>query len=169
MLNTTDCLQMATNIRSVIIRKNEMTTLKYRIIKTSEQYKHYCSLLEDLLAGLPHSPETNDEIELLTVLIEKWDSEHSIYRDMDPVALLHFLMKQRQMKATDLVGLLGVSKGLISDILNYKKGMSKEIIRRLSSEFRVSQEAFNRPYKMKDAPRARQKEILRQHLTINSR
>ena len=50
------------------------------------------------------------------------------------------------MKAKDLVEVLGVSKGLISDILNYKKGMSKEIIRSLSTYFKVSQEAFNRPY-----------------------
>lgn len=54
------------------------------------------------------------------------------------------------MKAVHLAGLLGVSKGLISDILNYKKGLSKEMIRLLSAEFKVSQEAFNRPYILKN-------------------
>jgi HTH-type transcriptional regulator/antitoxin HigA len=48
-----------------------------------------------------------------------------------------------------VVNILGVSKGLISDILNYKKGLSKEIIRTLSNYFKLSQEAFNRPYKLK--------------------
>ncbi len=46
---------------------------------------------------------------------------------------------------------LKVSKGLVSDIINYKKGLSKEIIRLLSDYFKVSQEAFNRPYKLKVA------------------
>ena len=59
-------------------------------------------------------------------------------------------MKDRHMKAKDLVELLKVSKGLVSDILNYKKGLSKEIIRILSQEFKVSQEVFNRPYTLKN-------------------
>jgi HTH-type transcriptional regulator/antitoxin HigA len=55
-------------------------------------------------------------------------------------------MDERNLKAKDLVEILGVSKGLVSDILNYKKGLSKEIIRTLSDYFKVSQEALNKPY-----------------------
>jgi hypothetical protein len=42
-----------------------------------------------------------------------------------------------------------VSEGLVSDILKYKKGFSKESIRVLSEYFKVGQEAFNRPYSLK--------------------
>ena len=52
------------------------------------------------------------------------------------------------MKAVDLANLLDVSEGLVSDILNYKKGLSKETIRILSERFKLNQEAFNRPYKL---------------------
>jgi HTH-type transcriptional regulator/antitoxin HigA len=45
-----------------------------------------------------------------------------------------------------LATLLQVSEGLVSDMLNYKKGLSKETIRILSEKFRLNQEAFNRPY-----------------------
>jgi HTH-type transcriptional regulator/antitoxin HigA len=55
------------------------------------------------------------------------------------------------MKSKDLVDLLGISKGYVSEILNYKKGLSKEIIRKLANRFKMSQEAFNRPYKLKVA------------------
>jgi len=41
-----------------------------------------------------------------------------------------------------------VSPGLISNIINYKKGFSKEIIRELASLFKLSQEAFNRHYSL---------------------
>ena len=58
-------------------------------------------------------------------------------------------MDEQKLKSKDLVEILGVSKGLVSDILNYKKGLSKEIIRTLATHFNVSQEAFNRPYKLK--------------------
>ena len=53
------------------------------------------------------------------------------------------------IKAKDLVTLLGISKSYVSEILNYKKGFSKSIIRQLSTYFKVSQEAFNRPYALK--------------------
>jgi HTH-type transcriptional regulator/antitoxin HigA len=43
------------------------------------------------------------------------------------------------------------SEGLVSDMLNYKKGFSKETIRILSAHFKTSQEAFNRTYPLKNA------------------
>ena len=127
-----------------------MKTLKYTVIKSSPQYDMYCRTLEDLLGGNDNSKDAMDEIELLTLLIEKWDAEHSTLNEVNPIELLHSLMNDHNLKAKDLVEILGVSKGLVSDILNYKKGLSKEIIRILSSYFKVSQEAFNRPYKLKN-------------------
>ncbi len=125
-----------------------MSTLNYKIIKSEEQYEQYCSTLETLVETTAKSNECMDEIELLTVLIEKWDAENSSFKDADPIEVLQLLMKENAFKAKDLVRILGVSKGLISDILNYKKGLSKEIIRLLSQQFKISQEAFNRPYKL---------------------
>ncbi len=125
-----------------------MKTLKYTVIKSESQYNTYCKALEDLLESNENSKDSGDEVELLTLLIEKWDAEHSTLLDKNPIELLHSLMYDRNLKAKDLVDILGVSKGLVSDILNYKKGLSKEIIRILSGYFKVSQEAFNRPYKL---------------------
>ncbi len=124
--------------------------MKYKIIKSIEQYNQYCKSLESLLESRTKSKEAKDEIELLTVLIEKWDTEHSTLTEINPVELIHSLMKDHNLHAKDLVEILGVSKGLVSDILNYKKGLSKNIIRILSGYFKVSQEAFNRPYKLKN-------------------
>jgi HTH-type transcriptional regulator/antitoxin HigA len=53
------------------------------------------------------------------------------------------------MKAVDLAKLLNVSEGLVSDILHYKKGLSKHTILILSERFRLNQEAFNRPYELR--------------------
>jgi HTH-type transcriptional regulator / antitoxin HigA len=127
-----------------------MNTLKYTIIKFRQQYDDYCQVLEKLLESNDNQEDIQDEIELLTLLIEKWDAEHSTINEADPVELLHFLMNENDLKAKDMVAILGVSKGLVSDILNYKKGISKDIIRIISSHFKVSQEAFNRPYKLKN-------------------
>lgn len=123
-----------------------METLKYRIIKDVKQYKEYCDILEELI--LNDNKAAMDEIELLTLLIEKWDNEHNTFNDSDPIELLNALMEEHDLKAKDLVEILELSKGTVSKILNYHKGLSKDTIRKLSDYFKVSQEAFNRPYKL---------------------
>jgi HTH-type transcriptional regulator/antitoxin HigA len=132
------------------IKLIEMETMKYTIIKSATQYNEYCKMLEQLLAGNDQSTGAWDEIDLLTLLIERWDAENNTFDDVDPVELIHSLMHDHKLKAKDLTEILGVSKGLVSDILNYKKGLSKDIIRLLSAYFKVSQEAFNRPYRLKN-------------------
>ncbi len=125
-----------------------METLQYKIIKTNAQYNKYCNTLEALADGAKKNKTIQDEIELLTLLIEKYDAEHNTFDDADPIELLKSLMKEHKMKAVDLSKLLHVSEGLISDMLNYKKGLSKDTIRILSERFKLNQEAFNRPYEL---------------------
>jgi len=126
-----------------------MNQLKYTIIKSKRQYNEYCKLLEDLVFQNSKSVKIQDEIELLTLLIEKWDQEHGQLMDLDPVSLLKSFMDAHQIKAIELSGILGISRGYMSDILHYKKGLSKEVIRKLSSFFKVRQDAFNRAYDLK--------------------
>lgn len=126
-----------------------MTTLKYKIIKSKTQYNQYCQQLEELLESNSKNKAVQDEIDLLTLLIEKWDETHSTFQEVDPIRLLHSLMADHKMKPKDLVELLRVSKGYVSEILHYKKGLSKEVIRALAQHFKVSQEAFNKEYKLK--------------------
>ena len=125
-----------------------MHSLPYTVIKADAQYYKYCNKLEELIAGNNKTKAVQDEIELLTLLIEKYDEEHNTFTDAGPVELIKSLMKDHKMKAVDLARLLGVSEGLVSDILHYRKGLSKEVIRKLAEYFKLSQEAFNRPYKL---------------------
>jgi len=135
-----------------------METLKYKVIKTEQQYDEYCALLHNLVfSNKKKMKAVADEIELLTFLIEKYDEEHNDFELLEPVPLLKLLMADHQMKAIDIAQLLHVSAGLVSDILNYKKGLSKEVIRTLAAHFKVSQEAFNREYKLKVSENARLK------------
>ena len=126
-----------------------METLQYKIIKTDAQYNRYCDTLEALVDSGKKTKAIQDEIELLTLLIEKYDADHNTFELADPIELLKSLMKDHKMKAVNLANLLDVSEGLVSDILNYKKGLSKETIRILSERFKLNQEAFNRPYELK--------------------
>ena len=86
---------------------------------------------------------------MLTLLIEKWDKEHNSFSDANPIELLQYLMKENNLKAKDLATILDLSKGMVSEILNYNKGMSKEVIRKLAHHFKVSQDAFNKAFDLK--------------------
>lgn len=123
-----------------------MDLLKYVVIKTENQYNEYCNILEELLSVNDNSK--NDEIELLTLLIEKWEDKHNSFDELTPIELLKALMEENNLKAVDMTDILDLSKGTISKILNYQKGLSKETIRKLSYYFKINQEAFNRPYKL---------------------
>ncbi|HUX54462.1 MAG TPA: helix-turn-helix domain-containing protein [Williamwhitmania sp.] len=125
-----------------------MATLKFKIIKTKAQYEEYCNILEELVVA--DDSAFQDEVELLTLLVEKWDSEHNSLNNLDPIELLKSLMAEQNLKAKDLVNIVGLSKGTISKILNYQKGLSKDTLRKLAAYFKVSQEAFNRPYRLKN-------------------
>lgn len=125
-----------------------MAELKYKVISSKTQYNEYSKKLEELVFSSTRNRAIKDEIVLLTLLIETWDAQHNTFNEVDPIRLLHSLMDDHKLKPKDLVDILEVSKGYISEILHYKKGLSKDVIRKLADHFKVTQEAFNRPYKL---------------------
>jgi HTH-type transcriptional regulator/antitoxin HigA len=89
-----------------------------------------------------------DEIELLTMLSEKWDGEHSTFTALNPVELLKAMMDDHKLRAREIAAIAEVGKSTISEILHYRKGFSKDIIRKIAGHFKLSQEAFNQPYQL---------------------
>lgn len=124
-------------------------TLKYTVIRNRKQYNAYCEILENLIDS--GDPALSEEIDLLTVLIERWDDQRNTFGHSDPIEIIRGLMAENGLRAVDLAEILNLSKGTVSKILNYRKGLSKETIRKLSSRFNMTQEAFNRPYPLKNS------------------
>lgn len=127
-----------------------MKNKTYTIIRSKEQYTIYCNDNEKLSATYKDNPseELLDLIDTITLLIEKYDEENAELKEIDPIQLLKSLMDENNISQKKLAELLKISKGHLSDILNYKKGLSKNVIRVLSERFKVRQSAFNRPYKL---------------------
>jgi len=119
--------------------------LKYTVIKNEEQYYDYAAILEDLI----FNKGNEDEIDLLTALIEKFDRENNKQANLDPVETLRFLMGENNLKNQDIAEILECSKALVSLILSYKRGLSKVNIRALANHFKLNQEAFNKEYELK--------------------
>jgi len=122
-----------------------MEALQYKVIKSQSQFNKYNAVLQEIVGRKKQSKAAQEEAELITLLTEKWESENTNYKG-DPIVLIKQLMQEHDMKGIDLAKILNVSAGLVSDILNYKKGLSKQSIRVLAESFNMNQQAFNRPY-----------------------
>lgn len=120
---------------------------KYKVIASYKQYKQYCKIKNEL-EERKSAKKIREEIALLTVLIEKYDHENT-FLEKNPVELLGSLMEEQDIKPIALAREINISPGVISDIIHYRKGFSKDIIRDLAKYFKVSQEAFNRQYNFK--------------------
>lgn len=123
-----------------------MPSLLYKAIKTEKQYNEYTIKLTNLLDGEKRSKDSKDVIDLLTALLEHYDKEYNTFGKTDPVALLHFLMEENDIKVDQMSGYLYIREELVSDILNYRLGFSKPIIRKLAGRFKMKQEAFSKHY-----------------------
>jgi len=120
-------------------------------IKDDKQYYAYCDELERLTLLENATEEVEDNIEHLIILIEAWDKKHTTVPALDPVGYLKLLLQNHNLKPIELQKKTGLSKTLISHILNYRRGFSKKTIKVLSDFFAVSQETFNRPYELKNS------------------
>ena len=100
-----------------------------KIIKTEEEYEAMMSRVETLMDAQPGSPE-EDELELLSMLVEKYEEEHYPIDLPDPIEAITFYMDQNGLTKADMVQYLGhISK--VSEVLNGKRPLSKAMIRNL--------------------------------------
>ena len=80
-------------------------------------------------------------LKLLAVLIEDYEQKRYSMGDASPLEVLKELMRAREMQAKDLWPVFG-SKGITSEVLNGKRGVSKEMARKLGEIFHVPPAVF---------------------------
>jgi HTH-type transcriptional regulator / antitoxin HigA len=113
-----------------------------RPIRTEQDNERYIRVVEHLMnLGERISPEQHELMDLLVTLIERFEGERYSLSAASPLEVLRELMEARGTKLAGLATLIG-SKGVASEILNGKRGLSKTNIRRLAEYFHVSPEVF---------------------------
>ncbi len=113
-----------------------------RPIRTEAENERYLRVVEHLMSlGKRITREQRELLDLLVLLIERFEAERYALSPASPVEALRELMQQRGMKLADLAALIG-SKGVASEILNGKRALSKANIKRLAGYFDVSPEVF---------------------------
>jgi len=112
-----------------------------RVIRTDKELEQFTQTLLDLEERRRPSREERALAELLTTLISDYEQKHHAIPAASPRQVLDFLISQHSMTAKDLWPLVG-SKGITSEILNGKRGISLQIAKRLGEFFHLNPIVF---------------------------
>jgi len=115
-------------------------------IKTNKAYKETLKIVEELFEkGVKKGTPEGDELEVLLLLVEKYEDEHFPVDLPDPVEAIKFRMDQLNLKPKDLEPLLG-NKSLVSKVLNKKRSLSLSMIRNLHTALHIPTDVLIREY-----------------------
>ncbi|CAD7024891.1 helix-turn-helix domain-containing protein [Pseudorhizobium endolithicum] len=114
-----------------------------RPIRSEGDYEEAVALLETLWGSETGTPE-GDRLDLLVTLIDIYESGRDPIDLPDPVDAIAFRMEQQGLTRKDLEPILG-SRGRVAEILNRKRPLSLEMIRRLHAELDIPAEVLIQP------------------------
>jgi HTH-type transcriptional regulator/antitoxin HigA len=107
------------------------------VIETEEENTRMLAIVEKLMKkGEDLSAEEEKLLKLLARLIEDFEQRYYQPPEAEPLEILHHLMEARGVKPSQLWEVFG-SKGIASEVLNGKRGISKTHARALSNYFHV--------------------------------
>ena len=121
---------------------NLLTKNLPRVIHSEEQNEEYSRILEELEHRSDSwSPAEADFSELLTLLIEDFEERNYKLVAANPLEVLAELMQANNLKQKDLASIFG-AESIVSEVINGKRELNKDHIKRLSERFNVSPELF---------------------------
>jgi HTH-type transcriptional regulator / antitoxin HigA len=118
-----------------------LSQTKPEVVHGEEQNRLYVQQLEELTGKACVSPAEEKLIALLTLLVEEYENRNSPVPPAGPLELLRHLMEVNDLRQKDLVDVFG-AESTVSDVLNGKREITKEQVRRLSNKFHVSPAVF---------------------------
>ena len=117
-----------------------------KVIETEAENEKYLAIVEALMfKGQNRTIEETALLRVLVLLIKEFEEKYYSFKEWQkttPHEFLQHLMAGKEMKQSDLVGILSLSSGLISSIVNGKRQISKEQAKKLGEYFKVSPGLF---------------------------
>lgn len=111
------------------------------LLHSDEELAEYTAVLFGLTAKPSLSPEEEEAVELLTLLIERYESQRYPIPEASPTEVLRFLLESHGLTQRDLIPELG-SESTVSLVLAGKRSLTRSHIVRLSERFHVSPAVF---------------------------
>ena len=116
--------------------------MNIRPIRTEADYDIALQRIDMLMELDPDiGSDDGDELEVLVMLVEKYEEKHWAIATPDPIEAIKYRMEEMGLKQKDLVPLIG-SKSKVSELLNHKINLSLSMISNLSSALHIPLEVL---------------------------
>jgi HTH-type transcriptional regulator/antitoxin HigA len=115
-------------------------------IKCEADYIDALDRIESLMDAKPNTPQM-DELEVLTTLVESYEERHYKINAPDPIEAIKFRMEQEGLMQKDLVAIVG-SKSRVSEVLNRKRKLTIDMIRKLHKHLHIPIESLFLDYEI---------------------
>jgi HTH-type transcriptional regulator / antitoxin HigA len=112
-----------------------------RVIHNDAELEVYTDALFQLTALENPSPSEAEAIELLTLLVERYEQAHYPIPAAGPVSVVRFLIEQQHLTQRDLIPQFG-SESAVSMFLASQRKLTLEQVRRLSARFKLPADVF---------------------------
>jgi len=122
---------------------------KLKPIRTKADYEAALVVIARLWGARAGTPE-GDRLDILATLVDAYENEHYPMDPPDPIEAIKFRMEQQGLDRKDLADILG-SRTRVAEVLNRRRGLSINMIRRLHEKLGISVEVLIRPIRTKKA------------------
>jgi HTH-type transcriptional regulator/antitoxin HigA len=112
-------------------------------IRTEADYEQALAEVERLWGAKSGTPD-GDRLDILATLIDAYETEHEPMDPPDPIEAIRFRMEQQGLTRKDLEPMIG-TRTRVAEVLNGKRGLSIEMIRRLHERLGISADVLIRP------------------------
>ncbi|MBA7533642.1 hypothetical protein ES705_25884 [subsurface metagenome] len=105
-------------------------------IKTESDYRDALKRLEEIFDA-PIGKAESDEADILGLLVDEYEKKHYPIDAPDPIEAIKIRMEEMHLKQVDLIDAIG-GKSRVSEILNRKRKLTVEMIRKLTTRLNIS-------------------------------
>lgn len=116
-------------------------------IRTEHDYENALKMIDFLWDSKPKSPNY-DRLDILITLVEAYEEKKYPIGLPDPIETIKYKMEELGLKRIDLGKYLG-GRGRVSEILEKKRKLSLNMIRKLNQELNIPTEILVKDYKLK--------------------
>jgi HTH-type transcriptional regulator/antitoxin HigA len=120
--------------------------MEIRPIKTETDYIQALKRLETIFSAEIGTTES-DEADVLGLLIDEYEKKYYPIETPDPIEAIKIRMEEMQLKQIDLVNEIG-GKSRVSEILNRKRKLTVEMIRKLTARLNLSPKLLINDYQL---------------------
>ncbi|MEO1246952.1 MAG: transcriptional regulator [Pseudomonadota bacterium] len=109
--------------------------MRLKPIRNDRELNRALKRIDELWGAKPGTPR-GDELDVLMLLVEKYEEEYVAIPNSDPVEAIKFLMEQNDLSRRDLERYIGAS-GRVSEVLNKKRSLTLPMIKRLHKGLKI--------------------------------